>query len=106
MRSCNPGIYRYAIYLQSGFIFPISTIEGKKNGSCKVETLFTVPKLGEVNAECLYKIKTLAVYTDQEAEVLIKGKSFDKTKPSLRDKTEAASCQTYINGKLQPKLVT
>lgn len=106
MRSCMPGIYRYAIYLQSGFIFPVSTIDGKKKGLCKVDTLFSVPTVGQVNAQCLYQAKNLTVYTDAEAESLIKGKSFDKAHPSLRDKVEAASCETYINGKLQPKLVT
>ncbi len=105
MRNCTAGIFRYAIYLQSGFIFPVSTIEGEKNGSCKVNTVFTVPKVGEINARCEYKIKDLTVYTDEEAETLIKGKSFDKKNPSARDKAEAASCETYINGKLQPKLI-
>jgi hypothetical protein len=105
MRSCTPGIYRYAVYLQSGFIFPVTTIDGKKNGLCKVDTLFAVPTVGTVNAKCLYKLKSLEVYTDAEAEMLVKGKSFDKTHPSLRDKVEAAACETYINDKLQPKLV-
>jgi len=104
LRNCTPGIYRYAIYLQSGFIFPVSTIEGKKKRLCKVGTVFTAPNVGEINAQCLYQAKNLAIYTDEEAESLIKGKSFDKAHPSIRDKVEAASCETYINGKLQPKL--
>ncbi len=104
MRSCTPGIYRYAIYLQSGFVFPISTIAGKKNGLCNVDTVFTVPEMGEIKARCSYKLDRLAAYTDEEADALIKGKNFDKTNPSLRDKAEAESCVTYINGKRQPKI--
>ncbi len=105
LRACSPGIYRYSIYLQSGFIFPVSTIEGENKGLCQVDTLFTVPNLGEVNAKCLYSQKDLGVYTDEEAEALVKGKSFDKNNPSPRDKAEAEACNTYVNGKLQPKLV-
>lgn len=105
LRDCTPGIYRYSIYLQSGFIFPVSTIQGEHQGTCQVETLFTVPQLGKVNAKCSYKQSDLTIYTDDEAEALVKGKAFNKDNPSPRDKIEAKSCDTYVNGKLQPKLV-
>jgi len=105
LRDCTPGIYRYSIYLQSGFIFPVSTIQGASKGTCQVETLFSVPQLGKINAKCNYPQKSLSVYTDDEAEALVKGKSFDKNNPSPRDKIEAEACDTYVNGKLQSKLV-
>ena len=102
VRQCTPGTHQYGLPVLMSYVFPTSTIQGKQNNLCAVETAYNMPQVGKVTHKCQFRTGSLALFTDQEAENVAAGMvSINTSHPTPLQKTLNLECQTYVNGELQ-----
>jgi hypothetical protein len=68
VRNCTPGIYQYMVVDLPGAVFYTSTIKGKENNVCVVESTFVVPNRGSGNKICRYTAVSQSLFTEDQAD--------------------------------------
>jgi hypothetical protein len=68
VRSCTPGTYQYMVVDLPGTVFYTSTIKGKQNDICLVESTFVVPNRGTGTKSCRYNSVSQSLFSEQQAD--------------------------------------
>lgn len=68
VRNCTPGIYQYMVVDLVGAVFYTSTIKGKQNNLCLVESTFVVPNKGAGTKSCRYTTVSQSLFTEEQAD--------------------------------------